>query len=89
MHHLGHQFFLAVGHDVDAGDAGHLLDLLHDLDADPLAFLLLVVDPFQAVGDGVGNVDAGDVGADPARRLGRSQGADADQWDVSSLNGSC
>ena len=76
---LGDVFFLPVGHDMDAGDALHLAQLLDHLDADALALGLLVAGAFEPGDDRVGDMDARDIGAHPARRLGRGQRADAGQ----------
>src|SRR5690606_20312115 len=76
---LRHIFFLAVGHYMDASDTLDVLDFVDDVDAKALAFGLLVDRAFEARDDGVGDMDARYVAADPARRLGRGQRSDADQ----------
>ena len=60
-------------------DAGDLAAFLHDLDADLLALELLVLRAFEPRDDGVGDVDAGHVGADPLGRARRGERADAGQ----------
>ena len=45
---FGDIFFLAIGHDMHAGDALDLLHLVDDVDAELLAFLLLVLRAFEA-----------------------------------------
>src|SRR5215813_2323522 len=73
------ELFLAVGHDMDTGHAFDLADLLDQLDADLLAFELLVLRPFDAVDDRIGDVDARHIGAHPARTAGGGERSDAHQ----------
>ena len=62
-----------------AGHALDLADLLDELDANLLAFELLVLGPFQALDHRIGHMDARHVGAHPARAARRGQRPDADQ----------
>src|SRR5262249_44268289 len=76
---LGDELLLAVGHDVHAGHARDLADLLDELDAKLLALALLVGGPFEALDHGIRNMDPGNVLPHPTSRPGRSQRPDADQ----------
>src|SRR5262245_3590665 len=51
VYHLGHVFLLAVGHDMNAGYALDLLHFIDDVDAELLAFLLLILSTFDALDD--------------------------------------
>src|ERR1700722_2834554 len=76
---LGHRFFLAVGHDVDAADAADLANGLNQLDADIESFASLILGAAQTRDQRVRKMNAGDALAHPLRRLARAQWADASQ----------
>src|SRR5208282_5289122 len=66
--YFDYEFFFAVRHQMDAGNARDLLDLLDDLDADPHTLVSLIGGFFHALDDGIGNVNAGHMVAEPERR---------------------
>src|SRR6185295_6858731 len=69
---LRDQLLLAIGHDVNAGDAVDLPDLLDQLNAEPLAFGLLVRGSLQSRDHRIRNMDARHMGAHPFGRARRS-----------------
>ena len=75
---VGNHLLLAVGHDVDTGNARNCHDLLDYLNTQLLAFTDRVGGRLEARNHRRGNVDAGNVAEDPACRGGRSEWADAD-----------
>lgn len=58
MHYFCDIFFLAVSHNMDAGNTFDLLHLVDDIDAELLAFLLLICCSLDAFDDRVGNMHA-------------------------------